>query len=135
MPERVIAFAEALPITSGIHAGQKIRLRDWQKAFIHAVYGPQDAGRRVVRTALLSLPRKNGKSQLAAILALAHLCGPCAESRGQVFSAASDRNQSSIIFREMVAIIERVPLMAARLNIRSFNKLILPGLILVPRTI
>jgi phage terminase large subunit-like protein len=124
MPERVIAFAEALPITSGTLAGQKMHLRDWQKAFIHGVYGPQKQGRRVVRTALLSLPRKNGKTQLAAMLALAHLCGPCSEMRGQVYSAASDRNQASIIFREMVAVIERTHWMTDRLNIRSFNKLI-----------
>jgi phage terminase large subunit-like protein len=124
MPERVIAFAEELPITSGKLAGTPMRLREWQKEFIRAVYGPQVDGRRVVRTALLSLPRKNGKSQIAAVLALAHLCGPCVEMRGQVFSAASDRNQASIIFREMVAIIDRTPWMVDRLNIRSFNKLI-----------
>lgn len=124
MPERVIAFIEEMPITAGKLAGKSMMLRDWQKDFIRAVYGPQEGGRRVVRTALLSLPRKNGKTQLAAALALAHLCGPCAEMRGQVYSAASDRNQASIIFREMVAIIERTPWMVDRLNIRSFNKLI-----------
>jgi phage terminase large subunit-like protein len=124
MPERVIAFVEELPITSGILAGQTMRLRDWQKDFILAVYGPQEEGRRLVRTALLTLPRKNGKTQLAAALALAHLCGPCSEMRGQIYSAASDRNQASLIFREMTAIIERVPWMADRMNIRSFNKLI-----------
>jgi len=124
MAERVILFCEELPITSGILAGKKMRLRDWQKDFIHAVYGPKEGGRRVVRTALLSLPRKCGKTQLAAMLALAHLCGPCAEMRGQVYSAASDRNQAALIFREMVAVIERTPWMAERLNIRSFNKLV-----------
>lgn len=124
MPERVIAFIEEMPITAGKLAGQSMIVRDWQKEFIHAVYGPQEGARRVVRTALLSLPRKNGKTQLAAALALAHLCGPCAEMRGQVYSAASDRNQASIIFREMVAIIERTPWMVDRLNVRSFNKLI-----------
>ena len=124
MPDRVIAFMEELPITAGKLAGQQMKLREWQKDFIKAVYGPQREGKRLVRTALLSLPRKNGKSQIAAGLALAHLCGPCAEMRGQVYSAASDRNQAAIIFKEMVAIIERVEWMEERLNIRSFNKLI-----------
>ena len=121
MPDRVIAFMEELPITAGKLAGQQMKLREWQKDFIKAVYGPQREGKRLVRTALLSLPRKNGKSQIAAGLALAHLCGPCAEMRGQVYSAASDRNQAAIIFKEMVAIIERVEWMEERLNIRSFN--------------
>lgn len=124
MPDRVIAFMAELPITAGKLAGQQMKLREWQKDFIKAVYGPQREGKRLVRTALLSLPRKNGKSQIAAGLALAHLCGPCAEMRGQVYSAASDRNQAAIIFKEMVAIIERVEWMEERLNIRSFNKLI-----------
>ncbi|MDR2604292.1 MAG: hypothetical protein LBC55_02945, partial [Desulfovibrio sp.] len=79
MPERVIAFVEELPITAGVLAGQPMRLRDWQKDFLWAVYGPLVDGRRLVRTALLTLPRKNGKTQLAAALALAHLCGPCCE--------------------------------------------------------
>lgn len=125
MPDRVIAFLEELPITAGALAGQPMRLLPFQKDFIRGIYGPQDAnGRRLVRTALLTCPRKNGKSGLAAGLALAHLCGPCAEMRGQVYSAASDRNQAAIIFKEMVAIIERVEWMEERLNIRSFNKLI-----------
>lgn len=124
MPDRVIAFAEEMPITSGKLAGKPMRLREWQKEFIRAVYGPQCDGLRVVRTALLSMPRKNGKTQLSAVLALAHLCGPCAEMRGQVYSAASDRNQASLIFKEMMAVIDRVSWMAERLNVRSFNKLI-----------
>jgi phage terminase large subunit-like protein len=121
---RVVAFIECLPITSGMHSGQKMQLRPWQREIIEAVYRVGGDGRRVVRTALLTLPRKNGKSQLAAALALCHLIGPEAESRGQVFSAASDRDQAAIIFRELEAIILAVPEFAARCNIKSFSKTI-----------
>lgn len=124
LPERVISFLEQLPITAGTLAGQKMKLREWQKDFIQGVYGPNRNGLRLVRTGLLSLPRKQGKTALAAGLALAHLCGPCAEIRGQVYSAASDRNQAGIIFNEMVAIIERVEWLNERLNIKAFNKII-----------
>lgn len=125
MAERICAFAELLPITSGMFAGATVCLRDWQKDFIQRVYGPhRKDGRRMVRTALFSLPRKNGKTALCAILALAHLCGPAAEQRGQVYSAAADRDQAGIIFNEMRAIIEATPWLDARCNIRSFNKLI-----------
>lgn len=124
MAERVILFIEELPITSGKLAGTTMRLRDWQKDFIRSVYGPQRDGRRLVRTALLSLPRKNGKTQLLAALALAHLCGPCAEMRGQIYSAASDRNQASLIFKELVAVIERMEWMSDRLNVKNFNKIV-----------
>ena len=47
-----------------------------------------DKGARVVRQALITMPRKNGKTGLTAALALAHLCE--AEERGQVYSAAAD---------------------------------------------
>lgn len=115
--DRLIAFVESLRITSGMHAGQPFRLRDWQKDIIRSVYAVDGGGRRIVRTALLSMARKNGKSQLAAALALAHLVGPEAESRGQVVSAAADRNQAALIFNELVALIEREPAFADRCNI------------------
>lgn len=116
-------WLETLPVTSGPLAGTKFKLRPWQKAFIKAVYGPKNAaGRRLVRQALLTMARKNGKTGLAAGLALAHLCGPEAEQRGQVFSAAADRKQASLIFNEMEAIIFEVPELSNRCNVRRFTK-------------
>jgi phage terminase large subunit-like protein len=71
--ERVIAFCEDLTVTSGIAAYTKLRLRPWQRKFIDAVDLENKQGVRPVRTAVLSMGRKNGKSQLAAALALCHL--------------------------------------------------------------
>ena len=122
--ERVIKFCEFLPITAGIHAGRKLVLRDWQKEIINAIYATNGDGLRVVRTALVTLPRKNGKTALAAALALCHLIGPEAEQRGQVFSAASDREQAAIIYREMEAIILSVPEFNSRCHIQTFHKTI-----------
>lgn len=122
--ERVIAFCQFLPITSGIHAGRKLVLRDWQKDIVNAIYATDSEGLRMVRTALVTLPRKQGKTALAAALALCHLLGPEAEQRGQVFSAASDREQAAIIYREMEAIILAVPEFEARCHIQSFHRTI-----------
>lgn len=122
--EKVIAFCESLPITSGIHAGRKLVLRPWQRDIVHAIYATDENGLRKIRTALVTLPRKNGKTTLAASLALCHLLGPESEPRGQIFSAASDREQASIIYREMEAIILSVPEFAARCHIQSFHKTI-----------
>lgn len=123
--ERVIAFLETLPITSGTLAGQLMKLLPFQREFIEAVYGPRTPdGRRQVRTALLSCGRKNGKTGLAAGLALCHLFGPEAETRGQVFSAAADREQAAIIFRECEAIIDQTTWMMARTNVQRFHKVI-----------
>ena len=120
--DRVITFLEDLEITTGKHASTKLRLRSWQRKFIEAVYREDKRGVRPIRTAVLSMARKNGKSQLAAALALCHLCGPEAESRGEVYSCANDRFQSSRIFNEMVALIDRHPALSARTNVTSFRK-------------
>lgn len=119
---RVVAFIESLKITSGVHAGRKFKLRPWQREIIEAIYRTNDDAKRVVRQALVTIPRKNGKTQLAAALALAHLCGPEAKSRGQVYSAAADRGQAAIIYREMLAMIEASPELAARVANRDYNK-------------
>lgn len=120
--EQVIAFIESLAITSGAHAGRKFKLRDWQRQIIEAIYATDDEDLRQVRQALLAIPRKNGKTQLAAALALCHLAGPEAESRGQVFSAAADRDQAALLFKEMVALIEGFDYLAERIVIRTHNK-------------
>lgn len=123
--ERVVAFLEALTVTSGALAGQPFRFRPWQREFVEAVYGPADAtARRLVRTAVLSMARKNGKTGIAAALALCHLLGPESERRGQVYSAAADRDQAALIFAEMVAFIEADAALAMDCNIQRFAKVI-----------
>ena len=120
--ERVIKFIESLKITSGSHAGRKFRLRPWQREIIEAIYATDGAGKRKVRQALVTIPRKNGKTQLAAALALAHLAGPEAQPRGQCYSAAADRAQASIIYNEMLAMVEANPELSARVTNRDYNK-------------
>lgn len=119
--DAVCRFIEQLPCTAGVFAGELLRLRDWQRDMIEAVYATE-GGRRQIRTALWTMPRKQGKTQIAAALALAHLCGPESESRGQVYSAAADREQAAIIFREMVAMIEIHPELSERINVKNFTR-------------
>ena len=120
--ERVIAFIETLKITSGFHAGQYIKLRDWQRKIVLGIYESDADGRRKTRQALVTIPRKNGKTQLAAALALAHLVGPETEPRGQIYSAAADRDQAALLYREMIAMLNEAPDLLDRVVIRDFNK-------------
>lgn len=120
--ERVIAFLEDLPITSGAHAGRKMTIRPWQRDIVNGIYATDSDGARPVRTAVVSMPRKNGKTALAAGLALAHLLGPEAEPRGQVYSAAVDRDQAALIYNEMVAMIKADPEFSRRVNVQAFAK-------------
>ena len=71
--ERVIRFVENLTHSAGRAAGTPFVLRDWQIDIIRRIYDPKGAdGLRTVRTCLLTMPRKNGKTELAAALALYH---------------------------------------------------------------
>jgi phage terminase large subunit-like protein len=121
---RVIAFVESLTITSGAHAGRKFLLRPWQKTIVEKWYATDTSGHRQVRTGLLTLARKNGKTSLCAALALAHLVGPEVERRGQIIAAARDRDQSSLLFDEVSAFILDNQAFSARCNIQRHAKVI-----------
>jgi phage terminase large subunit-like protein len=117
---RIIAFLEFLPITKGKLQGQSMKLLPKQKQFIRRVYGPKGDDR--IRLAIKSEPRGNGKTGLIAGLGLCHLLGPESEPRGEVYSAAIDRQQAGLMFNEMEAIILAVPEFAARVNMQRFHK-------------
>jgi phage terminase large subunit-like protein len=120
--DRVIRFAESLPCTAGQWAGTKFRLRPWQKNEIRKIYREDKRGTRPVRTVCWSMGRGNGKTGLAAVLALCHLVGPEARKRSEVYAAANDRFQASRIFNEIAAIVRDVPWLSERVVIRRFTK-------------
>ena len=120
--ECVIRFVNSLPCTQGPLAGTNLKLRPWQTKFIKAVYRCDKQGNRTVRTAVLSVSRKNGKTQLAAALCLCALSGPESELRGECYSVACTKDQAGRIFNEMVAIITRTPWLNERINIIRFRR-------------
>lgn len=120
--EAVRDFLQGLVITSGNHAGERFQLRAWQWEVIQALYAVDATGHRKVRTAVISMARKGGKTTFAAGLSLCHLVGPESVHRGQVLSAASDRLQASILFREAQAFANADARLAARLNFREMPK-------------
>ena len=100
-----------------------MRLRPWQRRFIHDVYGPTAAdGRRIVRRAVLSIARKNAKTTISAGLALCHLCGPEAVANGEVYSAASEREQAGQVFKIAAQMIAAEPELAALLTVVESRK-------------
>ena len=103
--QRVIAFLEFLPITKGILRDKRMVLLPHQRDFVERVYADGD----VVRLAISSIARGNGKTGLAAGLVLAHMIGPEAEPRGEIYSAACNTKQAAIVFAEVEAIINAVP--------------------------
>lgn len=123
--DRVIAFIEALTVTSGHGAGGPFRLREWQRAFIRDVYEPHGPdGFRTVRRAVLSIARKNGKSALIAALVLAHLVGPEAIVNGEIYSAANDREQAAQVFKVAAQMVRADPELSRLLRVVDSTKTI-----------
>ena len=98
--ERVATFIESFLTLGHSHAGQPFKLMDFQREVLEDIYKTDAAGRRLRRTYLLGLARKNGKSQLGAALGLFHLIADKADASPQVISAAGDRAQARLVFDE-----------------------------------
>ena len=67
---RAIRLIDQLTHTKGPFAQQPFTLRPWQKSILKKLFKTRKDGLRQYRTCLLMLPRKNGKSELAAALAV-----------------------------------------------------------------
>lgn len=111
--QRVTGFIERLTHTAGPAAGSPFQLRDWQRdTVLKPIYDPVDEhGLRKVRTAFISMPRKQGKTELAAALSLYHLAAD-GEQAAQVYSAAADRAQAALIFNAAATMIRNDPELA-----------------------
>lgn len=121
--DAVIDFIERLQITIGEDAGKPFLLRPWQKAFIRDVYGKLDRdGKRTVRKAVLSMARKNGKTELAAALLIVHLIGPEAELNGEIYSAANDREQAAIVFNAVKRMVQASKTLSKYLKVVDSTK-------------
>jgi phage terminase large subunit-like protein len=119
----IIDFIETLPVPDGDKAGQSMVLRPWQKDFIRKVYGPRHKdGRRKVRQAVLSMPRKNGKTALVSALTLVHLIGPEAKRNGQLYSMAFDLEQSGVSFNYTCKSIYMDEELAERVRVLETHK-------------
>lgn len=107
---------------SGIGKGKPFRLAKWQKEWIRDIYEPHRDGKRIVRRAILSMARKNGKTALIAAIALAHLVGPERELHGEIYSAANDRDQAAIVFKFAKQIVELEPELQELIDVVNSTK-------------
>ena len=93
-----VGFIECLHHTKGTWAGKPFELIDWQERIIRDIFGTlKPNGYRQFNTAYVEIPKKNGKSELAAAIALLLCCGD-GEQRAEVYGCAADRQQASIVF-------------------------------------
>lgn len=121
--QNIINFIELLHIPSGEGQGGTFKLMQFQKDFINDVYGPVDEnGKRIVRRAILSMGRKNGKSMMVACLSLVHLWGPEKITNGENYSCANDREQAGITFRYASQIVRADPELSEAIKIVDSTK-------------
>lgn len=105
---RVIRFIESyLRIPRGVGALEPVKLRPWQRRIVRAIYDDPRPW-----ATLVSIPRGNGKTALAAMLAVYELLGT-GEEGPRVYAVASDERQAGIVFGYARRLIELSPELAA----------------------
>lgn len=101
----------------GQGAGDPFKLRPFQREIITGAFGPG------IRTALVSLPRANGKTMLAAALGLAELF--VGDPSAEVLVVASDQRQSAITLKYAKRMVELNTELAERVQVYA-DRLYLP---------
>ena len=118
----VVAFIEQLKHTKGEFYKQPFELIDWQEKIIRDIFGTlKPDGYRQFTTAYIEVPKKCGKSELAAAVALYMLCAD-GEQRAEVYGCAADRDQASLVFDVACDMVRLCPALERRCNIRPSTK-------------
>jgi phage terminase large subunit-like protein len=107
--DRAVKIISSFKQTKGEWAGKPLNLRDWQAEIIRPLFGKlNEKGTRQYRICYFEVPRKNGKTTLAAGIAN-HLTFFDGESGAEIYSAANDRDQASLVFNEAANMIRQEP--------------------------
>lgn len=109
--DRICQFFALLVHSKGEFAGQPFTLERWQRSHLRRLFGWRRAnGTRRYRRSHWWVPKKNGKSTLAAGVAL-YLLLADGEPGAEVYSAAGSREQAEIVFREAANMVEASPVL------------------------
>lgn len=120
-----VAFIENLCHTKGTWAGKPFELIDWQEQIIRDLFGTlKPNGYRQFNTAYIEIPKKQGKSELAAAVALLLTCGD-GEERAEVYGCAADRQQAAIVFDVAADMVRMCPALSKRVKILASQKRII----------
>jgi phage terminase large subunit-like protein len=121
---KALQFIEYLKLTEGKWGGHPIELIPWQRKLITDLFGNVDEnGNRLYRTAYVEIPKKSGKSPLAAAIAL-NLLFNDDEEGAQIYSAATERDQAAIVFRIAAKMVRQSPALMKRCKIIDSQKTI-----------
>jgi phage terminase large subunit-like protein len=117
-----VMFIESLKHTKGTWWKQPFELIDWQEQIIRDLFGVlKPNGYRQFTTAYIEIPKKMGKSELAAAVALYLTCAD-GEERAEVYGCAADRNQAKIVYDVAVDMVRLCPSLNKRVKILQSQK-------------
>lgn len=120
--DRAVTFIENLCHTKGKWAGTPFWLLPWQEQLIRDIFGiVKPDGNRQFRTAFVEICKKVGKSELAAAVAL-YLLYADNEPSAEVYGAAADRQQASIVFDVAKQMVEMSPALMRRSKLMGATK-------------
>jgi len=115
-------FEHRLHHTKGRWAGQLFKLLPWQRELITKLFGTlKPDGTRQYNYVYCEIPKKNGKSELAAGVAL-YLLFADHEPGAEIYSAASDRDQASIVFNVAAQMVRYSKLLSSKCKIIDSTK-------------
>lgn len=101
----VIEFIQMLHHTGDFY-GQPFLLLDWQHQVVRDVYGTiNEKGYRKHQYAYLEIPKKNGKTELVAGLALYHIFND--PPSGQIYCCAAEKEQAGLVYKAAKQMIEQ----------------------------
>ena len=120
--DRAVTFIQNLCHTKGKWAGTPFMLLPWQEQIVRDIFGiVKENGKRQFLTAYVEIPKKQGKSELAAAVAL-YLLYADNEQSAEVYGAACDRNQASIVFDVAKQMVQMSPALMRRSKITAAQK-------------
>jgi len=110
-------FSECLKHCKGAMAGKAFILQPWEQAVVANLFGwKRPDGTRRYREGLVYVPRKNGKTTLAAGIVLFVLfCD--GEPGAEIYSAAAEREQASLVFDQAAGMVRQDEDLFARATI------------------
>ena len=120
--DEVLKFISLLTHSKGKWAGYLFMLEEWQEKIIKDVFGSVDkSGTRRYRTVYIEVPRKNGKTTFAAAMAL-YMLFMDGEQGAEVYSAAADREQASLVFNVAASMVRANPSLFKKCRIIDSQK-------------
>ena len=104
--DKAIGFIQTFKHYKGDFAGRKFVMMPWQKFIVGAIFGwlKKSDGKRKYKYAFIEIPRKNGKTLLAAGIALYMLCAD-GEGGAEIYCTATKKDQAKIAWKDAQSLI------------------------------